>query len=164
MFKITKPATQHRVQAFNDILNALPTGALGSGSDAIPHRFQAFLAYPAFASLESIAQKLKTLSWNQTISYMRFVRVKAQTVLRNPGTYLAKCRLSRLRTRTHHNKVVGIANHVIAYLTHQTIERMQIQIGQKRANDAPNAKDNLVFQLDCLIPLYYLRATREPSV
>ena len=137
MFKITKPAAQHRVQAFNDALNAIPTGALGSGSDAIPQRFQAFLAYPAFASLESIAQKLKALSWNQTISYMCLVRVKAQTVLRNPGTYLGKCRLSRSRTRTHHNKVVGIANHVVAFLTHQTIERMQIQIGQKRADHCP---------------------------
>ena len=93
MFEIPKPTTQHRVQAFDDILNAIPTSALGFGSDALPKRFQAFLANPAFAGFKSIAQKLKALSRYRTIAYMRLVRMKTQTLLCNPGSYLGKCRL-----------------------------------------------------------------------
>ena len=77
MFEITKPSYQHRVQTFDDMLYAIPTGALGLGSDAIPQRFHAFLADPAFPGFESITQKLEALTRYRTISYMRLVRMKA---------------------------------------------------------------------------------------
>jgi hypothetical protein len=62
MFEITEPASQHRINTLDNMLNAISTGALGPGSDALPQRFQAFLANPAFLGFESITQKLEALT------------------------------------------------------------------------------------------------------
>lgn len=105
MLEITKPAPQHRVQTFDNMLDAIPTCALGFGSDAIPQRFQALFADPTFAGFEAVTQKLEALPRNRTVSDMRLVRMKAQTVLGHPSTYLGKCRLGRFPARTHHDKV-----------------------------------------------------------
>ena len=82
MFELNKPSTKHRIQAFDNMLNTIPKGALGSDSDALPQRFQAFLAHPAFPGFESIPQKLEALTRCRTISYMRLVRMKALTPVR----------------------------------------------------------------------------------
>jgi hypothetical protein len=43
------------------------------------------------------------------------------------------------------HKVVGVPHHPAAALFHQEIERMQIEVGQKRRDHAPNAKGNFCF-------------------
>ena len=108
MFEVTKPSYQHGVQAFDDLLYALPTGTFGLGTDAIPQGSHTFLTDPSFSGFESITQKLEALTYYRTIPYMRLVRVKRQTVFRNPGPYLGKRRLGRFRTWTHHDKISRI--------------------------------------------------------
>ena len=75
MFEVTKPSDQHGILAFDDLVNALPTGTFGLGTNAIPQGFHAFLTDPSFSGFESITQKLEALTWHRTIPYMRLVRV-----------------------------------------------------------------------------------------
>ena len=137
MLKVTKPSPQHRVEICDNGLDSHPLRTFGFGSDAIPQGLQTLTTYPSFPGFEAIPQKFKALTRYSTISHMGLVRVQGQTVCLDPGAYFGQGRLRCLTTCTHHDKVIGIADHMIPFLTHQTIERVQIQIRKQRTNDRP---------------------------
>ena len=137
MLEVTKPSSQHRVEIFDNRIDSNPLRTFGFGSDAIPKGLQTLATYPAFSGFKAIPQKLKALTRYLTIAHMGLVRMQGQTVRFNPGAYFGQGRLRCLTTCTHHDKVIGIADHMVPFLTHQTIERMQIQIRKQRTNHRP---------------------------
>src|SRR5262249_11697813 len=137
MLEVIKPATKRRIQIGDDFRQTVPTRALGPHSNAILHRLGALFAYPAARQLEVIAQKVKALPRLQTISHMGLVGTKAQAMGLYPGFYFRKRRFGLLPTAAKHHKVIGVANHAVALLLHVIVERMKINVGQKRANHRP---------------------------
>ena len=67
------------------------------------------------------------------IDQPRLGRVQRQAGLRRPALHLGQRRGRFGRAATQHHEVVCVAHHLIAPLGHQVVERVEVDVAQKRA-------------------------------
>src|SRR5215471_9201253 len=113
------PAPQRPVHVGDDLGHAVPRGPLGLCPDRIPELLAALLARPALAGLEVVAEKVKAVL--AFVDQPRLGRVQRQAGLRRPLLHHSQGRRRVLLASTHHHKVVRVAHHLEAPLSHQLV-------------------------------------------
>lgn len=136
----------------------MPVGALGQATDLVLELPQTLRAGPAIAPLEVVAQEVEASSLGG-IDDPRLVRVEPQSCRGGPLRHLGQCLLGLAMTATQDHKVVRVPHHLVAELRHSMVQRVQVDIGQQRADDAPHAVANLEFEA----VFAYRRGERPPK-
>src|SRR5262244_3833886 len=134
MLEIIKPTAKRRIQLGNNRGQTISARALGPHPNAISKRCAALFPYPASPHFEAIAQKLKAFSFLPTVTHMGLFDVKTEPVLFHPASHFFKRGLRLFGPVAKHHKVIGVANHAVAFLLHVTVQRMKIDVGQQRTN------------------------------
>src|SRR5262244_2399361 len=134
MLEIIKPTAKRRIQLGNNRGQTISARALGPHPNAISKRCAALFPYPASPHFEAIAQKLKALPVLPTVTHMGLFDVKTEPVLFHPASHFFKRGLRLFGPVAKHHKVIGVANHAVAFWLHVTVQRMKIDVGQQRTN------------------------------
>src|SRR3990170_3592756 len=143
MLEVVKPTAKRGVKILDDLGQAVPSRAFGLHPNSLPQRFKTLGPYPAPPRLEMIAEKFKTLPLLPTVSHVGLVGIKPKPVLFDPGSHFAQRGLRLFSRAAQHHKVIGVAHHAVALLSHMPVQGMKIDIGQKRAADSTHAIHNL---------------------
>src|SRR5689334_1362922 len=134
MLEVIKPATKHGIEIGYDASQAVPVRAPCFLAYPFAQRQQTFASDPTPPDFEAVAKKLKTLPSLPAISHSGFVDIEPKPVLFCPGSHFAKRALGLCRTTAQHHKIIGVAYHPIPMLFHLSVQRMKIDVGQKRAD------------------------------
>lgn len=137
VFEVPEPTYEGSVYVIYDGCQAVTMATSGLLAKRVFELLQAFLAGPTCATLEMVAEKVKTHTTNRGVDQTRLLGMKTQ--------FLAGGQLLRKAERcfgfgvaaAQDDKVVGISHHVKASLGHGNIDRVQIQIGEQRADHGP---------------------------
>src|SRR6266700_8001255 len=134
MFEVGKPAFQHRVEVLDDARETLPARSSRPRPDVVLEAVQALLADPTPSGFEPVAEELEPLPGLPVVADMRLVRMQTQAVVQDPGSDCCQGGISLLVALAQDHKVVRITHHPIAVGRHQFIERVQVAVGQQRAD------------------------------
>jgi hypothetical protein len=150
MLEIFEPAPQGTIDIFDDDGQTAAVTALGFGANGVPELFHTFRAGPPHAPLEMVTEKVKTFSGNARIYNSGLVRVQGKSSFCGQFAEEFESPVGFGITAAQDYEIVRITDHFIACRRHSHIDRVQIEIGEQRAYDSMNAKDN--FEFSRIIP------------
>ena len=143
VLEIAKPTSECGVDVIDDGSQTIAMVALGLGAEGILELLQTLLAGPTCATLEVVAEEVKSQTTNCGVDQTRLFRMKAQVLGRGQRLYMAEGLFGFSMAAAHDDKVIGVAHHLETSRGHGHIDRVQVQIGEQRTDDSTNAKDNL---------------------
>src|SRR5439155_23355746 len=120
VLEILHPAPQAAVDVFDDVLHRVGALAFGLSPECVLQFIQAFLAWPAVASLEVVAQKIEA-SRLTGVDSAGLGRMQGQPCLFHPFSYRRQCGLRLFGTGAEDDEVVCIAHHLPTLLGHQVV-------------------------------------------
>jgi hypothetical protein len=129
--------------------------------DGVLELVQALLAHVAPAGFEPVAEELESLPRYAAIADMRLLGMQRPAVRLYPHAHLVKRGVGGLARPAQDHEVIRVPHHAIAARGHQLVQRVEIDVGQQRADYALNAKDKFQFereirgwrQCDCVLDL-----------
>ena len=137
MLEVAKPAAEYGIQIGDNAGETIPACALALDPNTIAYGVETLPPHPALPRLEVIAQEVEALAFLPTIPDMGFVGIKTQGISLYPSLHFGECRLCLLSTGARRREVIGVTHHLITLLLHLTVQRMQVNVSQKRTNTAP---------------------------
>src|SRR6185312_11829658 len=137
VLEVTKPATQDAVDVGDRARQATTVGPLRLRPQGVLELVQAFLPRPVTEArlrpLEVIAQKVKAVLTN--VDQPRLGRMQSEPVVYGPLLHQSQGPLRFLRRATQDHEVVRVTYHGQTRRGQQVVERVQIDVGQERADD-----------------------------
>lgn len=146
MLEVGKPATQDGIEVLDDSLQAVAAGTPRLVANSVLQSRETFLAYGATTTLEAIAEELEPVTGLPTIPGMGLLGMERQSIGYYPCLYPHQRRFRFLLALAEDDKVVRITDDFVPCLRQSDIQRMQVQVGQQRAEYSPNAKGNFQFE------------------
>ena len=146
VLEVFKPASKHGIEVCDYALQAVPAGAARLCPNTLTQRLQAFTPHPAPSGLEAITQEREAFALFAAIPNVGLGRIERKPVVLNPGVHFLKCRLRFCDATAKHDEIVGIAHHPITFVLHMTVQGMQVDVRQQRADHSPYAKGNFQFE------------------
>jgi hypothetical protein len=143
MLEVAEPAAQGAIEIGDDALEAVAPIASRFLPDRVLELVQALLAHEPLASLEPVTEELEPLPRHPAVADMRLRRMQRQAVRRDPRSNLGQRGVGVLARPAQDHEVVCVPHHPEASRSHQLVQRVEIDVGQQRADYALNAKDNL---------------------
>src|SRR5208282_5633975 len=136
MLEVLKPAAQSPIQVRDDGREALPVRAPALDTNRVLQLGQALASGPTFPPFEVIPQKVEA-AFGCGVYDPRLGRVQLQSRCRGPALYPFQ-RLAGFRLAPAQNhEVIRVPHHLESGLSHQVVERIEIEIGEQRADDRP---------------------------
>ena len=135
MLEVPKPASEGSIDILDDPFHAVPITPLCLSVDRVFELLQAFLAGPSRTPFKMIPKEVKSFTGRLGIDHSGLLRMQGQSPFPGQGGHLAFCLFRFCSTSAENNKVVRIANHVVACLFHFDIHRVQENIGQQGADN-----------------------------
>src|SRR4030095_6598697 len=133
VLEVLKPAAKRRIWPPCDLVEAAACGAGGPLPDCLLELVQAFRSRAACAVLESVAQEVKAVS--PSVNDPRLGWVQGQASRSCPLLHHGEGAGRFLRTATQDHEVVRVAHHLESFLSHQVVQRIQIDVTEQRADD-----------------------------
>src|SRR5712675_1343911 len=134
VFEVIEPSLKGPVEAFDDAREALAARAPGLGPDTIFETVEALLANKTPSSFKPVAEEFKPFASVAAVANMRFVRMQTKTVVLDPSADSHQGGLCFFAALAQHHEVVCIPHHPIGAGCHQFIQRVQVDVGQQRAD------------------------------
>ena len=128
VFEIREPASEHRIEVFDDVLQAISPSPPGPLPNTILEAGQTLLPDPAPSALEPVTQELESLAFLHAVSQVGLVRVQGQPVGFDPGPYPTQRLLAFLATPAQDHEVVRITDDAIAGIGEVCIQWVQIKV------------------------------------
>ena len=105
--------------------------------DGVLELVQALLAHVAPAGFEPVAEELEPLPRRAAVADMRLLGMQRQAVRLHPRANLVECGVGGLACPAQDHEVIRVPHHAIAARGHQLVQRVEIDVGQQRADDCP---------------------------
>ena len=145
VLEISIPAAQRPVQVRDNDRETLPVGTPGLGTQRVLQLVQALSPGPSRPPCEVIAQKVEATRCGG-VHDPRLRRMQLQSRRSGPTLHPFQ-RLAGFRlVPAQNHEVVRVPHHLESRRGHEVVERVEIDIGQQRADDGLNAKDNFQFE------------------
>src|SRR5439155_9686573 len=93
VLEVVEPAPQYRVQARDDLGEALASGATGFLSDALAQLLHALLAHPSLPRFEAVSQEVEALAHFPAVPDLGLVGMQLQPVDLDPSADFRQRRL-----------------------------------------------------------------------
>ena len=135
MLEVAIPSSQHRVEFGDDPPETVTSRAPRERAHFVFQGHQALLPHLARTRFKSVTERLEALPFNPAIPKVGLVRMQRQAVGFDPGPNFFQCLGGGFRRRAQNHKVVGIPHHRMALSRHMHVQRMQVNVRQKRTDD-----------------------------
>ena len=145
VFEVLEPSLGRFVDLFNDDLKTAAITSPRLLADGVLKFLQTFLARPAGPVLKVISEKVESLSRLAGVHHTGLARVQGQPPRLGQLTDQCQGRFCFLPAFAKDNEVIRVTDHLVSCHHYGLVHLMQIYVGQQRAYDSPNAKDNFEF-------------------
>ena len=129
------PAAQAPVDSADDFLPSPSLVALRVAAQCFSDFLQALLPRPSSAALEVVAQEVKASALHTRIGEARLVGVELESGFAHPRAHRCQSLFGLGSAAAEDDEVVRVAHHLPACRRHLVVERVEINVGQQRADD-----------------------------
>src|SRR5512143_3271888 len=134
VFEILKPPLKRTIHVHRNGGQTCAVTTPGLGTNGLFELPQTLLAGPPCASLEVVAEEVKSLTRKGGIYHAGLLRMQDQTPFRNQLLHLVQGFICLRFISTHNDKVIGISYHLKTRRLHRFIDGMKVEVGQQGAD------------------------------
>jgi hypothetical protein len=134
VLEVTEPASERRIKIGDDTRKAIPARTLRLLPDRLLEAGEALLANKAIASFEPVAEEFESFPGLPAVADMRLLGMHTQAVFCDPSADFRQGRIGFLAALAQDHEVIRITHHPIPTRRHLFIQRMQVDVGQERAD------------------------------
>ena len=150
VLEVPKPAAKRLIQLHNHALQRVTRCAFGFVAETVFQFLKTLLPRPVFLAPKFEPQKRKAL--HARVHDPRLRRVQREAGVCHPRLNKRQSRFRSVACATQHHKVVCVANHFIATLGQQMVQRIEIHVTQQRTERSTNDIANNCGMLDRIVP------------
>ena len=135
VLEVPEPAAKRLIQLHDHALQRFARRTVGLAAKTIFQLLEALLSRPVFLAPKFEPQKRKAL--HARVHDPRLRRVQREAGVCHPRLNKRQSRFRSVACATQHHKVVCVANHFIATLGQQMVQRIEIHVTQQRTENSP---------------------------